>query len=142
MKHTIRFLGSVAVSAFMLTGLASYPTFAQDKAKDPKVVPAEKVEKGKAIMKVLFENDRVQVLERVYRPGDVNVETAQAFSRVNRTLKGGTLERTYPDGRKQKVEVKTGTVRFLEPSKNTGETYTSKNIGKTEIVAYVVVLKK
>ena len=76
-----------------------------------------------------------------YKPGDVNDEVPSAAYRVNRTLKGGTLERTYPDGKKEKVELKAGMVRFLEPAKGAGEKYTNKNIGNTEIVSFVVVLK-
>jgi hypothetical protein len=56
-------------------------------------------------------------------------------------LKGGTLERTYADGKKEKIEVKTGTVRYLEPAKGAGAKYTVKNIGNTEIVSFVIVLK-
>jgi hypothetical protein len=79
------------------------------------------------------------VFERTYKPGDSNEEVPTSSYRVNRTLKGGTLERTYPDGKKEKFEVKTGMVRYLEPSK--GGKYTVKNIGNTEIVNYVVLLK-
>ena len=136
MKHLLRLFASLVVPAFMLAGVAANSAFAQDKAK---AAPAAKTEKGKSTMKVLIDNDKVRVFERTYKPGDTNEEAPTSSYRVNRTLKGGTLERTYPDGKKEKIEVKTGTVRYLEPSK--GGKYTVKNIGNTEIVSFVIVLK-
>jgi len=56
-------------------------------------------------------------------------------------MKGGTLERTYADGKKEKIEVKTGMVRFLEPTKGPSDKYTTRNIGNTEVVSFVVQLK-
>ena len=138
MKHLISLFVSLLVPAFML--VAANPSIAQDKAKDAKAAPAAKAEKGKSTLKVHFENDKVRVFERTYKPGDVNEEVPSGNYRVNRTVKGGTLERTYADGKKEKIEVKEGMVRYLEPSKG-GAKYTVKNIGKTEIVSFVVVLK-
>jgi len=100
--------------------------------------PALAQEKGKATVKVLIDNDKVRVTENHYRPGDVGEEDRSQF-RVNRTLQGGTLERTYPDGKKEKFEVKTGDVRYLSPAKGPG--YSVKNVGKTNVVSYVVRLK-
>ena len=138
MKRMTRLFVSLLVPAFML--VAANPSLAQDKAKDAKAAPMAKAEKGKSTMKLHFENDKVRVFERTYKPGDVNEEVPSGNYRVNRTIKGGTLERTYADGKKEKIEVKDGTVRYLEPSKG-GAKYTVKNIGKTEIVSFVVVLK-
>jgi hypothetical protein len=95
-------------------------------------------EKGKATVKVLLDNDKVRVTENHYRPGDVGEEDRSQF-RVNRTLQGGTLERIYPDGKKERLELKTGAVRYLEPSK--GGNYKVMNTGKTTVVNYVVRLK-
>jgi len=58
-------------------------------------------------------------------------------TRVVRALTGGTLERTYTDGKKEKVTYKTGEVRINEVS----PAFTTKNIGKTEIKLYVVQVK-
>jgi hypothetical protein len=139
MKYLLRLLVSLVVPAFMLAGVAANPAFAQDKSKDAKAAPAAKAEKGKATAKVLLDNDKVRVIERTYKPGDTNDEAPTASYRVNHTLKGGTLERTYPDGKKERFEVKTGMVRYLEPSK--GGKYTVKNVGNTEVVSFLVVLK-
>ena len=141
MKHLLRLFVSFLVPAFMLAGVAASPAFAQDKSKDAKAAPAAKAEKGKSTMKVLLDNDKVRVFERTYKPGDVNEEVPSSTFRVIRTLKGGTIERTYADGKKEKMEFKTGTVRFLEPAKGAGGKYTVKNVGNTEVVNYVVLLK-
>jgi hypothetical protein len=140
MKKSARLFTGLLVSAFMLSVVIAGPAMAQDKAKEAKAAPAAaKAEKGKSTAKVLFDNDKVRVIERTYKPGDTNEEAPTSSYRVNRTIKGGTLERTYPDGKKEKFEVKTGMVRFLEPSK--GGKYTVKNVGNTEVVSFLVVLK-
>ena len=131
----------VLVAVFMVASVNQ--VVAQDKAKDEKAAPATKAEKGKSTLKVLIDNDRVLVFERTYKPGDVNdTQEQQSSYRVNHTVKGGTLERTYADGKKQKIELKAGMVRYLEPSKSPSEKYTTKNIGNTEVVSLVVQLKK
>jgi hypothetical protein len=139
MNKSIRIFGSLLVPAFVLGMTVADPAVAQDKAKG---APAAKAEKGKSTMKVLLDNDRVRVFERTYKPGDTNDEVPSSSYRINHTLKGGTLERTYANGKKEKTEVKTGMVRYLEPAKGAGEKYTVKNVGNTEIVSFVVVLKK
>jgi hypothetical protein len=52
------------------------------------------------------------------------------------TVKGGTFTRTYPDGRKVKIETKAGEWRWLDK-----ETYSFENTGKTEIILQGVNLK-
>jgi hypothetical protein len=58
-------------------------------------------------------------------------------ARVVRALKGGTLMRTYADGKTEKVQWKTGEVKWLGPD----PVFATKNVGKTEIVLYVVEVK-
>ena len=141
MRKSARLLLHLLVPAFTLAGFVANPAMAQDMAKDAKAAPAAKAEKGKATIKVLLENDKVRVYETTYKPGDVNVEIPSSFYRVNRTLRDGTIERTYADGKKEKLELKAGTVRFLQPAKAGAPTYTVKNIGNTDYVSYVVLLK-
>ena len=124
-----RFLIGLFVSASVLMVAAANTALAQEKGK---------AEKGKATVKTLLDNDKVRVTENRYRPGDVGEEDRSQY-RVNRTLQGGTLERMYADGKTEKLELKTGQVRFLEPSK--GGNYKVRNIGKTTVVNYVVRLK-
>ena len=125
----------ILVPAFALAAAIAIPAVAQDKAKAP-----AKAEKGTSTMKLHLENAKVRVFERSYKPGETNTEVPSASYRVIHTIKGGTLERTYADGKKEASEFKAGTVRYLEPTKG-GATYTTKNIGKTEIVNFVVVIK-
>ena len=134
MKRWIRLLVSLLVPAFVL---AANSAIAQDKAKDAKAPPAAKAEKGKVVTKVLVEDDRVRVTESTFKPGDVGQNTVRGF-RVTRALKGGTLERTWADGKKEKIEWKTGDVRAQGPDK---QAFQNKNVGKTEVVLYNVNVK-
>ena len=120
MKQLARFSIGLLVAAFMLAG----PVMAQDKA-------------GKASMTVMAENDKLRAQEVRFKPGDENTAVPSSSTRVVRALKGGTLMRTYADGKTEKIEYKDGEVRINPPS---GQ-FTAKNIGKSEIVLYVVVLK-
>ena len=141
MKTSVRYFTGLVVAAFLLTGMIANPAWAQDKGKDTKAAPAAKAEKGKSAMKVILENDKVRVFQRTYKPGDVNDEVPSSSNRVVHTVKGGTLERTFADGKKEKYDLKNGEVRYLEAAKTPGGKYTVKNVGKTEIVNVVVLLK-
>jgi len=127
MKHLIRLFVSLLVPAFMLIGAAANPAMAQDKAK------AAKAEKGKTTITVLAENDKVRVYEARFKPGDESASIARPF-RAIRALKGGTIMRTYPDGKTEKVVYKAGDVKLVGPD----PVFKGKNVGKTEIVLYVV----
>ena len=122
----------MAMVATFTLAFTTGAVMAQEKAK------AEKAEKGKAVLKVLAENDKVRVFEVAFKPGDENKAVPSSSFRVVRALKGGTLMRTYADGKTQKVEWKTGEARINEPDK---VAYTVKNVGKTDVMLYVVVLK-
>ena len=87
-------------------------------------------------VKVLVENDKVRVSENRWVPGAESESVARA-NRVVRALKGGTLQRIYPDGKKEIVNWKTGEVQYMAKT----EPYIVKNIGKSEVVLYVVGLK-
>jgi hypothetical protein len=136
-------VSSIVMSLAVLTLFGSQAVLAQDKGKDAKAAPAAAVaEKGKPTDKVLLDNNKVRVMERTYKPGDVNNSSEnQSSYRINYTANGGTLERTYADGKKQKIEVKTGMVRYLEPSKGASDKFTTKNIGNTDVVSIVTILK-
>jgi hypothetical protein len=114
--------------AFVFSGLMVDGAIAQDK-KAAKGAP-------KPAIKVVAENAKVIVTETTYAPG-AESSTSRAETRVVRALAGGTLERTYADGKKEKIVYKTGGVRINEP----GPAYTAKNIGKTTIKLYVVRIK-
>jgi len=112
------------IPAFLAAGIAANPAIAQDKASTVK-------------MKVLVDNDKVKAYEVTYAPGAENKGVASTTVRVVRALKGGTLERTYADGKKEKLVWRAGEVRQVNP----GPAYTTKNIGKGELQLYVVQLK-
>jgi hypothetical protein len=118
------------VLAFVLSGLMLNAAIAQDKMK---------AEKGalKSTMKVLKETDKVRVYEVTFAPGAENTAIPTSSVRVVRALAGGTLERTYADGKKEKIGYKTGEVRINEVS----PAFTTRNIGKSEVRLYVVQVK-
>lgn len=133
-----RLLVSVLIPVFMLAGVVASPAMAQDKAKEAKAAKAAKAEKGKAVQKVLHEDDRVRVTETAFKPGDVGPNVVRGF-RVSRLLKGGTLLRTWADGKTEKRELKTGQVNVSGPDK---QAYFHTNTGKTEVVFYTVNIKQ
>ena len=115
----------ILVSAVMLT--TPILATAQDKAK----AAAPKSE-----LKVVLENDKVRVTESRWIPGAA-ADSAKRGTRVVRALKGGTLQRTYPDGKTELSTYKNGEVKFFEAD----GPYALKNTGKTELVLYTVYLK-
>lgn len=121
MKQSARLFMGLLVATFILAGVIVRPALAQDKA-------TAKASDLPPITKVLLENDKVRVLESTFKPGDVSPNRVRN-PRASYTVKGGTLERTYPDGRKTKVERKAGTAEWLDR-----DTYAVKNIGKTTVV--------
>ena len=126
---------------FTVVGLAAFSiaaagaVHAQDKAKDAKAVPAEK---GKAVVKVLHEDDRARVTETTFKPGDVGPNIVRGF-RVTRPLTNGTLERTWADGKKEKLERKAGEVIVAGPDK---QAFFVKNVGKSDYRTYTVAIKE
>jgi len=126
MATPARFFKSLLVSTFVLGGLVVNPAMAEEKAKAAK----------QATQKTLEENDKVKVYEARFAPGAEGASTARPM-RVIRVLKGGTLMRIYPDGKTENVPWKTGQVKIVGPDPE----FKPKNVGKTEIVLYVVQLK-
>ena len=131
MKRSMHFFVRLLIAAFALTLMGGLPAAAQDKAK------AQKAEKGKVTTIVLVDNDKVRVTENHYKPGDEGPMVARGF-RVVRALQGGTLQRTYADGKVDKSEWKTGEVRAQGPD----APYVPKNIGKSDFVVYSVQFKQ
>ena len=130
MKHLTRLFVSLVVPAFILAGVASSQAMAQDKAKA--------ASKATNSTKVLHEDDRVRVTETTTKPGERGNSIVRGF-RVTRWLQGGTQERTYADGKKEKIERKTGDVFVAGPDK---QAYFVTNIGTTTIVGYGVQIKQ
>ena len=130
---------SIALAGTCLAAaVAAIPAMAQDKAK-PAAAPAKAAEKAdgkdQRDRKVVVENDKVLVTENIYKPGASSGMLPRG-PRVVRALSDGTLERTYPDGKKETVTWKTGQVRYSPK-----ETYSQKNTGKTDLNLYSVTIK-
>jgi quercetin dioxygenase-like cupin family protein len=87
------------------------------------------------VYKFLNENDRVRVLEVVFKPGDV-AKMHRHPDHVVYALKGGK-GRFTSGGKTQDMEIKTGSVIFLE-----AQDHEVKNIGNTTLDLIVMELKK
>jgi hypothetical protein len=122
---------TLLAGAICFSMLLGTQALAQDKGK------ASKGDSGFS-QKVLHEDDKVRVTEATYKPGSTGPSVQRGY-RIVRTLSGGTLERTYADGKKEKVEFKTGSVTPREPDK---VAYANTNVGKTDVVFYSVNVKE
>jgi len=136
-------VAGVLVPAFLLVVAAS-PAWAQDKKAETKAVPADKAKPqppaaqakaGTGTTKVIVDNEKVNVIEVRYKPGEAS-EMRERPPRVVRALTDGTMERTYPDGKKETVKWTAGEVKYF-PKDN----FANKNIGKKEMVLFVTNLK-
>ena len=134
MSNLGRFFMGFLTAAFILAAANSIPALAQDKAA---ARVGANTKQQWSPTKVLYDNDKVRVQEVTFRPGDQGPNTARPF-RIIRVLKGGTMQRIYPDGKIDKVVYKTGEVKVFEADKP----FTPKNVGKSDIVLYVVALKE
>ena len=122
-----RSLAGLLISAFFLAGALVQPAVAQEKKADKGPVRAQKI---------LVDNDRVRVVESVWKPVEVNPLIPRGY-RVTRILKGSTtIVRTHADGKTETIEWKEGGV-YVSPADNAS----SKNVGKSEVVSYTVTLK-
>ena len=132
MKHSIRLFVSLVVPALMLAFATATPAMKHEAEK------GKAAHKATNTTKVLHEDDRVRVVENTTKPGEMGRSAVRGV-RVVRTLQGGIQERTYADGKKEKLERKIGQVLVAGPDK---QAYFQKNIGKTTIVSYVVQIKQ
>ena len=128
MKTSVRI--GLLVSALTFAGVLASPSKAQDKAQ---------AESGKATVKVLFDDDRIRAFEVTYRPGDQsNTSYRKLPFRIVRAMTSGTLQRTYPDGRIEKVVIKAGEVRVFKAS----DIFSAKNVGTSDLLFYIVLPKQ
>lgn len=119
---------AVALTLFAATWS---PAMADDKAMDTK---------ADGVAKILLENDKVQVLEGTWKPGQIRPAQAEG-NRVVRVMKGGTLLRIYPDGKTKEIVLKAGDVKWFDESNGATTVYSIENVGETEVVLFAVVLK-
>src|SRR5712692_1704498 len=126
MKTSIRSSIGLLV-LLMLVGATTGATFAQEKAK---------AAKSEATLKVFVDNDKVRVFEIRFKPGDQGANVARP-ARVLRVLKGGTLLRTFADGKSDHRTYKTGEVVYEQSA----QPIVPKNVGKSDLIFYVVFVK-
>lgn len=86
--------------------------------------------------KEIQQNEKVRVYEATYQPGDFS-PTNKWPMRVVHAMKGGTLERTYEDGKKETFVWKTGETRIISEERP----YAIKNVGKGVVRLLIVALK-
>ena len=126
----------IALAACILAAASITTAVAQDKAKGAAAEkPKATAAKGKGTTKNIVENDKVVVTEVTYKPGEAS-DMRERGARVTRALTNGTMERAYPDGKKETVEWKAGQVKYFPK-----ETFTNRNVGKTDVVLFVTTLK-
>ncbi len=101
------------------------------------------MEKGGAVqaahqrtLTVLAENEKLQVINVVYQPGDTGAASSKDGLVVYH-LSAGTIERSYADGSKKVVTYKAGQTTIIDEKRP----YSTKNIGKTAVHEIVVQLK-
>jgi hypothetical protein len=90
---------------------------------------------GKATRKITVNHDRVRALEAYYKPGDVAPSAMRPF-RVVRALKGGTMEITSLDGKREQLVWADGETKLLGPDE-----FSVKNIGNSDVHLYAVEVK-
>lgn len=116
-----------AVLTLLIAGWATVPKTAM--AQDATQVAPK-------AYKVLFENDRVRVLDYHAKPG----EKAAMHSHpalVSYVMTAGTVKFSSPDGKSEERKVKAGEVMWRD-----AETHATQNVGKAPAHVVIVELKK
>ena len=126
MKNLTRLSISVLLATLVLV-FATKTAIAQDPAK----VASQNY-------KVLFENDRVRVLEYHSKPGDKAVMHSHPDYFVYDLASGYKVKFTSPDGKTAETpESKAGTVTWRG-----AETHATENVGTTDARVLIIELKK
>jgi hypothetical protein len=134
MKHmTGIFTGLLAATVMLAFSTGAVMAQEKAKAEKPKAAPAKETKAPGA--NVLFENERVRVVETRVKPGEKN-EMKMRNDRVNVHIKAAKFRVHYSDGKKEDFDQKTGSVRF-----NKAGISSTENIGKTESHTVIVTLK-
>jgi quercetin dioxygenase-like cupin family protein len=101
-----------------------------------RAVTAQDLAKVSPDAKVLFENDRVRVLEVQHQPGGKEpMHSHPAY--VAYSFTNATAKTTFPDGKTAVKDRKAGSVTWGEPV-----THSVENVGTTEFHMLVIELKK
>lgn len=98
-------------------------------AEDPLTV-------GPDIYKLLFENDRVRVMQVTFAPG-AKIAMHSHPDHVTTLTTDGTLKLFYPDGTSKELSGKAGDAIWIP-----AESHAAENIGTTEVKGVVIELKE
>jgi len=94
------------------------------------------LEVGPDVYKLLFENDRVRVMEVMFKPGD-KIAMHSHPDHVTTFVTEGTLRLFYPDGTSKDISGKPGDSVWIP-----AETHAAENIGTTDVRGIVIELKE
>lgn len=130
MRKFAAMLASMLVPVFLAVAT---PAIAQEKKAEKKA--EGKAAAAKPVLKEILKNDRVRVVEATYAPGAAS-DSVPRPARVVRALTPASLERTYPDGKVEKVSFKKDEDRWVDAT----PPYVLKNVGKNKVVLYVVFM--
>ena len=109
----------------LITAFSSRAALAQDP-----------LEVGPNIYKLLYENDRVRVLDVRFNPGD-QIAMHSHPDHLAYVLNAGKLRLSKPDGSVNEIEAKAGEVVWIP-----AESHAAENIGTTEFHCIVIELKE
>ncbi|HET7084783.1 MAG TPA: hypothetical protein VFI23_08440 [Rhizomicrobium sp.] len=118
---TRKFISSSAFAVLSLALIASSPAGAQSKP---------------ATSKTVFENGKITVIDSVSKPGE-GLPSGVRGGMILYYLSGGTVERTFADGKKETVVRKTG--QSLVNSEM--RPYSTLNTGSTTVHVIAIRLK-
>jgi quercetin dioxygenase-like cupin family protein len=94
------------------------------------------LEVGPDIYSLVFENDRVRVMQVTFKPGD-KIAMHSHPDHVTTFLTEGTLRLFYPDGSSKDISGKPGDSVWIP-----AEAHAAENIGTTEVRGIVIELKE
>jgi hypothetical protein len=86
--------------------------------------------------KTVFENDKITVVDNVLKPGEESPSQDRG-GLILYYISGGTVERTFADGKKETITRKTGQA-LVNPEKRP---YAVTNTGKTTLHVITIKLK-
>jgi quercetin dioxygenase-like cupin family protein len=87
------------------------------------------------VYKVLFENERVRLLDVVMKPGDESAQHSHPDYLLH-AFSGGTVKLTDASGQSAEVEINAGDTMWRE-----AEEHSALNVGTTELHALFLELK-
>ena len=117
-------------SRFLLSALAlSVLVSGRAMAQDPLKVASD-------MYKLKFENDRVRVMEVVFKPG-AKVATHSHPDHMGYAITAGKLKISRPNAAATEAELKAGDVLWIP-----AETHWAENVGTTELRVLVTELKE